>query len=400
MFERDTFGFMLVFGLSSRCNLECVYCNANAGPLGLRPVLDPEIVEKWVEAFGSFDPSIMSIQFHGGEPLIVDPPVELYAAIVRNTLARFPKTRLDYFGVQSNGSRLDERRASSLEAVGLSIDISIDGPASIHDRQRSSPGRSNHREAMRAHRLLRARGKDPGVIAVASDPHSVIPSIEFFLENGFRDVRMNIIRPEGRGREMKQWDDLTFMRDMAWEYFRGAQLIAEHNKRWPEAPFLEFNLTSLMQILTSRNRTSKMMYWSFLIDDRGRLWSHPCGFYAADGMRLTGDDGVPNRDSLRRILGLDASVRSSRADVAGAIRQRLAQSSYGACSECKSPDFCVPVYGRRNNDEHKNPTCVWTAELMGHLGRWLQDDPEAARHLVPGLLKVRGPQAGKVAVSA
>ena len=34
---------------------------------------------------------------------MADPPVELYAAIVRNTLARFPNTALDYLGIQSNG---------------------------------------------------------------------------------------------------------------------------------------------------------------------------------------------------------------------------------------------------------------------------------------------------------
>jgi MoaA/NifB/PqqE/SkfB family radical SAM enzyme len=397
--EGDTFGFMLVFELSTRCNLECVYCNADAGPLGVRPVLDPQIVEKWVEAFGSFAPSVMSIQLHGGEPLIVDPPVELYAAIVRNTLARFPKTRLDYLGVQSNGSALNERRASSLEAAGLSIDISIDGPASIHDRRRSLSGRSNHREAMRAHHLLRARGKYPGVIAVACDPQDVVPAVEFFLEEGFHEVRMNVMRPEGRALRMRQWDDLSVMRAMAWEYFCAARLIAEHNRRRPDAPFFEFNLTSLMQILTGQNHRSDMMYWSFLIDDRGRLWSHPCGFYAAEGLRLT-DDGPPSRDSLRHVLGLEAFGSISRADVAAAIRQRLTQSSFGACLECKSPDFCVPVYGRRKNVEYKNPVCVWTSNLMVHLANWLHDDPEAARRIVPRSKRARGEKAREVAASA
>ena len=99
----DTFGVLLVFLLSRRCNLECVYCNVDAGPRGSRPVLDPQVLEKWIDAFASLEPSIISIQLHGGEPLIVDPPVELYAAIARNTLSRFPKTQLLYLGVQSNG---------------------------------------------------------------------------------------------------------------------------------------------------------------------------------------------------------------------------------------------------------------------------------------------------------
>ena len=136
-----------------------------------------------------------------------------------------------------------------------------------------------------------------------------------------------------------------------------------------------------MQILTGEGRSSDMMYWSFLIDDRGRLWSHPCGFYAADNLRLT-DEGPPSREALRRLLGLDAAG-GSRADVASAIRQRLAESAFGACRECKSPAFCVPVYGRRDNAAHLNPVCVWTSQLMAHLATWLDQDPEAARYLLP-----------------
>src|SRR3982074_1020378 len=111
MYTGDAFQFVLVFQLSTRCNLECVYCNVDAGPRGFRPVLDPQIVEEWLEAFASLEPSVISIQLHGGEPLIVAPPVELYAAIARNTLARFPRTRLGDLFVQSNGSALDDSRA-------------------------------------------------------------------------------------------------------------------------------------------------------------------------------------------------------------------------------------------------------------------------------------------------
>jgi sulfatase maturation enzyme AslB (radical SAM superfamily) len=394
--ECDTFGFMLVFGLSSRCNLECVYCNANAGPLGFRPTLDPRIVEKWIEAFGSFDPSIISVQLHGGEPLMADPPVELYAAIVRNTLARFPNTTLDYLGVQSNGSALSERRAANLEAVGLTIDISIDGPAWIHDRQRPSQGHSNHREAMRAHELLRLRGKNPGVIAVAADPRNVAPAIQFFLEEGFRDVRMNVVRPEGRARGIRDWDDSGAMREMALQYFRSAKLISEHNRRRPDAPFFEFNMASLMQILTGQSRSSDMMYWSFMIDDKGRLWSHPCGFYGGEGLRLT-DDGPPSAGTLRRVLGLVTHGQTSRAEVAAAMQRRLAQSSFGSCSDCLSSSFCVPVYGRRNDSDHKNPVCVWTATLATHLAQWLREDPQAARRIAPGSRRAPGDRVPEAA---
>ena len=200
MLEGDTFGFMLVFGLSSRCNLICTYCNANAGPDGERPTLDPRLVERWVDAFASLDPAYMAVQLHGGEPLLVDPPVEAYGAIVRNTMARFPRTALGYLGFQSNGAALTPRRVGELDAVGLTMDVSIDGPAWIHDVQRPARGRSNHADAVRAHRLLTASGRQAGVISVSTDPAHVVPAVDYFIDKRF-PRRADERHPPGRPRQ-------------------------------------------------------------------------------------------------------------------------------------------------------------------------------------------------------
>ena len=398
MMEGDTFGFMLVFGLSSRCNLQCTYCNANAGPDGVRPTLDPRLVEGWVEAFASLDPAYMAVQLHGGEPLLVDPPVEAYGAIVRNMMARFPRTALGYLGFQSNGAALTPRRIGEIDAVGLSMDVSIDGPAWIHDPQRPARRRSRHAAAVGAPRLLPAPARPAGVVSVNTDPAHVVPAVEYFIENGFGDVRMNVIRPEGRAKYLPHAGETSMMEEMARQYFRAAQRIAAHNEAHPEAPFYEYNLSSLMRILLGEERETEMVYWSFLIDHRGRLWSHHCVFYG-EGNQLT--DGEARSIALvRQELGLDGVPALSRAAVAGAIRQRLDQNAFTACADCKSPGFCVPVYGRRSEAEPRNPVCVWTSSLTAYLAAWLREDPAAARRTVPGA----GPQAeagiGAVAVAA
>ena len=394
----DTFGFMLVFGLSSRCNLQCVYCNANAGPDGERPTLDPRLVERWVEAFASLDPAYMAVQLHGGEPLLVDPPVEAYGAIVRNVMARYPRTALGYLGFQSNGAALTRRRVVELDAVGLTMDVSIDGPAWIHDAQRPARGRSNHADAVRAHQLLTASGREAGVISVNTDPAHVVPAVDYFIAHGFRDVRMNVIRPEGRARDLAHSGDTATMEEMARQYFRAAQRIAAHNKAHPEAPFHEYNLSSLMTILLGEERETEMVYWSFLIDDRGRLWSHPCGFYG-EGKQLT-DGEAPSVTLVRQELGLDGPRAISRAAVADAMRQRLAQNAFTACADCQSPGFCVPVYGRRSEAEARNPVCVWTASLTAHLAGWLRDDPEEARWIVPRAAPVSAERADAMVETA
>ena len=94
MVANSSVGVLLVFHISTKCNLACNYCNVDAGPHGFRPVLDPHVFEKWVEAFALLGPSTIAIQLHGGEPLVADPPVELFGAVARNALAQFPETKL------------------------------------------------------------------------------------------------------------------------------------------------------------------------------------------------------------------------------------------------------------------------------------------------------------------
>lgn len=373
-------GILLVFHLSTKCNLACHYCNVDAGPRGFRPVLDPHVFEKWVEAFALLGPSTIAIQLHGGEPLLADPPVELFGAVARNALARFPETKLTGLLVQSNGLALDEGRLDSLAGAGVRINLSIDGPAWIHDRQRPTPsGRGSHRSAVQAHHLLRARGNNTGVIAVVTDPSDVIPALGFFLEDGFRDARMNPMRPQGRAIQIRNWNDEVFMRDMALEYFRAAKLIASHNALHPDAPFFEHNLAEIMEslIVESNDGEPTMLYWTFLIDDRGDLWAHP-GRHGAEDSRLTRGE-APNVVMLRRALGLDeAEVRSDGlADGLEQWRDRLFQT----CASCKTPGFCVARYGPKEDTGNAGPVCVWHSELMDHLAGWLRCDPQAAHQI-------------------
>lgn len=369
---------LLVFHLSTKCNLECAYCNVDAGPRGYRPVLDPHIFEQWLHAFAALGPSRISLQLHGGEPLIVDPPVELYAAIARNTLARYPGTELGKLGIQSNGLTLDESRLDSLANAGVRVNISIDGPAAIHDRQRlTAAGRGSHRDALQAHCRMRARGNNTGVITVVTDPQDVVPALQFFLEERFCEARMNPMRPEGRAVSLRDWDDATFMRGMAGEFFRAAQLIAAHNDRSPQAPFVELNLANLIEPMIDAESAARVD-WTFMIDDRGSLWAHP-GSYGIDALRLTRDE-VPTADALGRALGLATFEGLSTAHLVRAF-QKLRPPLFTACGECQSPDFCIPVYGPKTSAEMTRPMCIWRTELTRHLQGWLRDAPETARRI-------------------
>jgi MoaA/NifB/PqqE/SkfB family radical SAM enzyme len=375
--------FYLIFHLSTRCNLECSYCNVNAGARGPRPLLSLEAFEKWLEAFACLEPAEIAIQLHGGEPLILNPPVELYAAVAANALARHPRTKLTDVAVQSNGLMLDEDRLASLSEAGVRVNISIDGPAAIHDRQRpTAAGGGSHRAALRAHRLLRAQGNNNAVLAVVSDPGEVVPVLEFFLREGFREARMNPMRPEGRGAHARDWNDAAFMREMAREYARAARLISEHNRTSPDKPFIEDNLAGVMQSLLPGEfpaARADSFHWTFMIDDRGALWAHP-GAYGIEALRLS-DGAKIDSAALREALSLHAGPgHSGGAAIPDlrALRSRL----FAVCKDCPSPEFCIAYQGPNRLAESPNPVCVWRTELTQHLEAWLHEAPEAARRVM------------------
>jgi len=274
---------------------------------------------------------------------------------------------------------LDETRLDSLANAGVRVNIYIDGPEAIHNRQRpTGAGRGSHREALQAHHRLRARGKNTAVLAVLTDPYDVVPALEFFLENGFREARMNPLRPEGRAAHLRNWDDAAFMRDMAREYFRAAQLIAVHNQRSPQAPFVEDNLANLMKSLTDDGCDPEGFHWTFVVDDRGDLWAHP-GSYGVEALRLTRHE-VPSGDTLRQALALDTAANHSGAGLLPGLRD-MRSRLFAACAECRSPEFCIPYYGPKENAEMTSPTCIWRTELASHLLGWLRDAPETARRI-------------------
>lgn len=368
----------VAFLLSTKCNLECTYCNVDAGPKGRRPVLEPHLFEAWIHALCALEPAEIAVQLHGGEPLIVDPPVELFAAIARNALARHPRTRLVDLSIQSNGIALDERRLDSLERAGVRIRISIDGPSAIHDRQRPfTTGRGSQPDAVRAHRLLRERGQNTPVIAVVTDPDDVMPVLDYFIADGYPGARMNPLRPQGRGAGVRDWDDATFMRRMAAEYARAARTIARHNGEHPDAPFYEDNLAKTMELLIGEGEGPDGSDCALFVDDRGNLWSHP-GTYGVDLLHRV-KDAPPTAADLRRALGV---ADGGNGGLSGALHDLYAHR-FTACPTCPTPQFCVRFYAPKPDSLMSRQTCAWRMELTDRLAAWLRTEPEMAHRIVP-----------------
>lgn len=146
----------LVLGLSERCNLRCLYCPQDHEAGG---VMTEATARRAWEFFAARSTGALrrTVSFHGGEPLLHFPVVEAVARTVRAA----PGGGRVRLCLDTNATLLDEATARAIAALGLELQVSLDGPPHLHDRwRRDARGRPTHAAVMAGLRRLLA--VDPG----------------------------------------------------------------------------------------------------------------------------------------------------------------------------------------------------------------------------------------------
>ena len=189
--------------VASRCNLNCGYCYVyNMGDEGWREqpkLMSATTAERIAEQLARLHRAQgfpFSVVLHGGEPLMLGR--EHLDGLLRTLSSRLPAECGVH--VQTNGVLLDDAMLDLLVAHEVGISVSIDGPASVHDRHRlDHRGRGSHARVRAGIGRILARPDATrlfaGVLAVidpASDPGEVYadlkstgaPSLDFLPRDG------------------------------------------------------------------------------------------------------------------------------------------------------------------------------------------------------------------------
>jgi uncharacterized protein len=161
-----------------RCNLACNYCYyyfmGDDSP-GAKPASMPEELFKQLAVFfsnGARDEGIRKINFvfHGGEPMLQKPRnFSALCELLKTETGKYADVR---FSIQTNGYFISEEWINLFEKYEVSIGVSIDGPAYIHDRFRISVsgGDTHGKISMNVASLMKAsdegRIKRPGALCV------------------------------------------------------------------------------------------------------------------------------------------------------------------------------------------------------------------------------------------
>jgi len=144
--------------------------------------------------------------FHGGEPLIFG--VDRLINLSRNIRKELNSAGCQVdFGIQTNGVLLTEKILKRFEDEDISVSLSIDGPAEIHDEHRiDHKGKASFDKVYRGLLLLKEFPKVfSGCIGVINPNHEPEKLFHFFDQNGVKEV--NILLPDANHLSLPKWRD-------------------------------------------------------------------------------------------------------------------------------------------------------------------------------------------------
>jgi len=189
--------------VASRCNINCSYCYVyNMGDTGWK-VLPRQISLETIDALTGKLSKLsdeqqrpFAVVLHGGEPLLLGfNKLQYLIFSLRNALPDECSLSL-----QTNGILIDKKTLDLCSETRTTISVSIDGPKSIHDKNRvGHSGEGTYEKVLRGLNLLREHEDSEflftGLLAVVdpeSDPVEVYdffkeikpPSVDFIYRDG------------------------------------------------------------------------------------------------------------------------------------------------------------------------------------------------------------------------
>ncbi len=188
----------LLVKVATRCNIDCSYCYwfRDAAVYDKPKLMSADVlhqlllrIEQRVASYSLVD---FPIVLHGGEPLLWGREnfhrfAEACEAISSRTGCEIP------IAVTTNGVLIDDEWLTCFEACNISVAISLDGPAHIHDsHRRTFQGTGTHAAVERAARMLVSRDICASALAVCNPSYPPKQYVEFFAHCGIANYDIMI----------------------------------------------------------------------------------------------------------------------------------------------------------------------------------------------------------------
>ena len=180
----------LLVKVATRCNIDCSYCYwfRDAAVYDKPKLMNDLVLQQLLQRIEQHVTRHSLVDFpivlHGGEPLLWGVEnfhrfAEACEGISSRTSCEIP------IAVTTNGVLIDDEWLDCFETRNISVAISLDGPAHIHDLHRHTfQGTGTHAAVERAARMLVSRDIGVMALAVCNPAYPPVHYVEFFASCG------------------------------------------------------------------------------------------------------------------------------------------------------------------------------------------------------------------------
>ena len=269
-----------IFVVTTKCNMSCVYCQANNGRECPHLMMDREMAQKAVDIALQSPEQYLSFEFQGGEPLI---NFEMIKFIVEYAQSHKENHEISYT-IVTNLTLLNDEMLDFFVQHNFAISTSIDGNELVHNYNRPfANGEGTFQKVMESVRKIRKAGLHVGAIETTTKYSLAFPKeiVRAYVELGFDSIFIRPLTPLGKA--AKSWNEIGYSWQEFIDFYAQAfeELIEINKNGW----FIKEDHAS---ILLKRIRGDFMNYMEL---------RSPCGAgvgqlaYYADGNIFTCDEG-------------------------------------------------------------------------------------------------------------
>ena len=274
----------LILSLTTRCNLQCVYCYHGAAtePLDMSETVVAHALDLAQSGTGNFH-----LQLTGGEPTLVP---ELLEYVVRQARGLHRPCTI---GIQTNGTALTKELVRLFQTYQVQVGVSLDGPPAIHQKVRGGMA-----ETLRGLSLLEKCGVPFRVTAVVAEHNCLTLDRLVLLLGNYRlsrGIGLDLLTCKGRAVQRVQPAPRDDLRRGLIAMVKALEAV-NHHRSWP-LEFRELDKVRSRMSGSSRPFCHACLGQSVAVHPDGRIF--PCGQTLADDRFAAGTVWLPEADKLR-----------------------------------------------------------------------------------------------------
>lgn len=372
-----------IFVVTLRCDHSCPYCQVSRVTEDKVTFdMSRDTADRAIELMFQSPSPYLKVEFQGGEALL---NFDLVRHIVLQTQARNDGRRVD-FVIATNLSPVDDAMLRFCQEHSIQISTSLDGPEWLHNMNRPNRGHDSYRRAVDGIRRVREWLGPNGVSALMTasvgslkHPRAIVDE---YVRLGFRSVFLRWISPYGFALRSTKTSSYHTDDFLAF-YKRGLDYILDLNKQG--VPMQEDYASIILRKMLTPWPTGYVDLQSPTGLGTGVLvYNYDGDVYASDESRMLAEMG----DYTFRLGNVHRSAYAELFISSGwlqMVSETMAEGLPG-CVDCALQPYCGtdPVFNhatQRKLHGHR-PTsefCRRNMEIMRHLIRVMEDDPDARR---------------------